>query len=208
MDFGLDVTGSCDCGLDWFLGTWYGATQQGGQRDEFDIFGGVSKDFGFGVVELGYITYNFINGDNPAPHGTGFNPSSNGEIFLGLSTGYAGFDLGLRTFYGVQGVARHNTTIEGTIGYSVEVFNTIIGLEAKAGMFAGPGVVNSAGLSNNLNGASSIDGLAYQSIKASTDISLADDITFSPYVAYHQSAEELVNGLDGFVGGATFAYNF
>lgn len=204
MDFGLDVSGDCDCGLNWFAGAWYGATQLGRQRDELDLFGGVSKDLGFGTIEAGYITYNFINSDVNGKT----NASSNGEVFLGLSTGYAGFDLGLRTFYGVQGQARNNTTIEGTIGYSVEVYNTVIGLEAKAGMFAGPGSPNAINNSGWSNPGSSIDGLAYTSITASTDFALADDITFSPYVSYLQAAEELTQGLDGFVGGATFAYNF
>lgn len=188
VDFGLDIGGSCDCGLDWYLGTWYAATESAA-TDEFDVFAGVTKDLGFGSVDLGYVNYSYMDTGIP----------SDGEIYLGLSTGYQGFDLGLTTSFGVQGIWKNVTTIEGSVGYGYDVSDQLsLGVSVVGGYFAGQ-----AGM----------DGIAYGSATLSGDYALSDSITLSPYVTYVETAEEYNvfgntgNG-DGFHGGISLSFGF
>lgn len=191
-DFGLDFTGSCNCGMDWYAGAWFANTFSSIATNEFDLFAGVTKDFGFGSVDLGYISYSYNDS----------NTTTDNEVYLGASTGYEGLELGLTTSFGLGGRARNTTWIEGTIGFSQEIFDNTIGIELASGYQAG---------SN-----SDIGGLAYGSITASSDLAIADDITLSPYLSYIQTAEEyrtnrrgaLGNGLDGFVVGTTLSFSF
>ncbi len=182
-DFGLDFAGSCDCGVDWYAGAWYAATDT---TDEFDIFFGASKDLGIGTVDLGYIHYAY-----PGAEG-----SSDSEVYLGLSTGYAGFELGLTTSVGIGGASQNTTWIEGSAGYGLEVSGYALALEFVAGYQAG---------------ANGIDKLGYYGANLSTDIAVSDDITLSPYISYIQSHDDLNDGdggFNGFYGGASVSFAF
>jgi len=177
-DFGLDFAGSCDCGLDWYAGLWYAQDA----TNELDIFAGVTKDLGFGTIDLGYITYTYPSSGN-----------SDSEIYVGLSTSYQGLDLGLTTSFGLDGEYGEDVTwIEGSIGYGVDLAGYAVALEVATGYQTGD---------------AGIDGFAYGSITASTDVALNDSMTLSPYVSYIQTSDAY-QGFHGFVGGASLSFSF
>ena len=177
VDFGLDLAGSCDCGLDWYAGVW-DASVEDADAEETDVFAGISKDLGFGAIDLGGIVYTYSDATKREAEG-----------YIGLSTSVAGLDLGLTYSHGFDGAVDGTNWIEGTIGYGIELAGQAIGLELGAG-------------STNKDG-----GLGYYSATASTDVALSEAITLSPYVSYVQTGEE-ISGDDGFFGGASLSFSF
>ncbi len=187
-DFGLDFSGSCDCGLDWYAGIWYASTDT---TDELDIFFGATKDLGFGTVDFGYINYTYPDS----------NTTNDSEIYLGLSTSYRGFDLGFTTSFGLDGALDNVTWFEATLGYTFDVYGYALGLEAATSYQAG---------------ANGVQDFAYSSITASTDISISEDLTFSPYLSYIVNSSDYRDSISGtpgaegdeFIGGASLSFAF
>lgn len=192
VDFGLEVGGACDCGADWYAGLWHGRTLNGNGTtgslyNETDIYAGVSKDLGIGTVDVGFIVYTYDD-----------RTENDSEAYLGLSTGYAGFEIGATTYVGTGGSWKNGVFQEFTAGFGQEVGGVALGIELSAGFAFGQ-----AGYGAD------VDGLATYSATVSTDYSVSDDITLSPYISYVQNNEAWNRGtVDGFVGGVSVGFNF
>ena len=57
-EYGLDIAGSSDCGLDWSAGIW-SISPDGAGDDELDIYASVGKDLGIGSVAAGFTVYTY-----------------------------------------------------------------------------------------------------------------------------------------------------
>ncbi|GHC61245.1 hypothetical protein GCM10007100_30670 [Roseibacillus persicicus] len=189
-EYGLDVSGSCDCGFDWNAGIWYANPSDGDFNDELDIYGSISKDFGAATVSLGFIHYEFDETD-----------ADNSEIFLGLGTSVSGFDLGATLYYGVDGSAGTNPLWgELTAGYGYDFSDMISG---SLGLTVG------ALLDSDTAGDPDY---TWFTIKAGLDIAASEDITVSPYIAYNTNDDDGFLGsaldFDGIYGGVTVSFAF
>jgi len=183
-DFGLDVAGSCDCGVDWYAGIWYASTT-GTAVDELDIFAGISKDLGFGSVDFGYITYTYSEGTQ-----------NDAELYLGFSTTLAGVDLGANWSVGTDGGWESGSWVDLSAGYGYEGLNLELGLGFAFG---------------SANYAPDVDGLATYSATLSYEYAISDDITISPYVSYVINTDDYEGAAgddEHFYGGASLSYAF
>ncbi len=193
VDFGYEVGGACDCGADWYAGLWHGRTLNGNGTtgstfNQTDIYAGVSKDLGIGTVDVGYVVYTFD--DNAR--------ENDSEAYVGLATGYGGFELGATTYVGTGGNWKNGVFQEFTAGFAQEVGGVALGIELAAGFAYGQ-----AGYGPD------VDGLATYSATVSTDYMVSDDITISPYVSYIQNNEAWnINTVDGFVAGVSLGFAF
>lgn len=195
FDFGFDVGGSCDCGLDWYAGIWQGRTSDDSPYNETDIYAGVTKDLGFGSVDLGVITYTYDDGtDNDA------------EIYVGLSTSVAGIDFGSTTSIGVAGAWEDGIWQQFTLGYGIDLNDkTSVGFELATGLAFG-----------NAFYADDIDGFALFQATLSVEHALSDDVTLSPYVSYVTTDDDYTGttapGVDltyeGLIVGASLSFTF
>ena len=187
-DFGLDVTDSCDCGFDWYIGTWYGATTNGSPYNETDVYGGITKDFGFGSLDLGFITYTYDDGTQ-----------NDSEAYIGLSTGFAGLELGSTTYIGTGGSWKNGVYQELTASYGQEVNDAFsLALDLGLGFAFGQAAYGP-----------DVDGLANYSATLTGNLAISENATLSPYVSYIQNNEAWNRDtVDGFVGGVKLAFTF
>ncbi|MDP0490975.1 MAG: hypothetical protein Q7Q71_08000 [Verrucomicrobiota bacterium JB023] len=189
-EYGLDFAGSCECGLDWAAGVWYANPSDGALNDELDIYGAVSKDLGYGSVELGFIHYEFDE-----------NGADNTEIYLGLGAAYAGIDLGAALYY----------VVDGSLGG-----NPLYGeLSAEYGYDVSDALSVSFGLSlgSYLDGDDVVDGYTTYGARLGADYAISEDLTLSPYVAYSETDNYNagfmgVDDFSGFFGGVSLAFSF
>lgn len=194
-EYGLNFSGSCDCGLDWSAGIW-GISPDGedGAIDELDIYAAVSKDFGALTVSAGFTAYTYQN--------AGVNDDA--EVFLGVSGGAFGLDLGLTAFFGTDGIYQEQILLEGSVGYTHEISDTV---DLNAGFVLG--YVADDGQAVYANDT----GVAYYSATLSLDVALSDDLTLSPYVSYVDGDGGVINAPDAFIedgliGGAKLTFSF
>lgn len=202
FQYGLDLSGECDCGLDWAAGIRYQSadttdfTGAGSTNiDRLDIFGSVTKDFGIGSLELGVIHYtfndNFFGGDFS-------------EVFVGVGTQYAGIDFGAKYFYAFESSGgnfsgENASWGELTAGYTHEYSDS---LAVNLGL----------GIGSTLD-ADGGDSYMNYNARLSFDFAVSEDITVSPYLAYN-SAENFnstrigVDDLDGIYGGVVVGFSF
>jgi len=193
--YGLDFAGSCDCGLDWSAGIW-GISPDGedGAADELDIYASVSKDFGGLTATAGFIAYTYPNG--------GF--TDDADVFLGLSGSAYGLDAGVTVFFGTDGQYQEQILVEGKVGYTHEVSDTVsLNAAFVIGYIADDGQ----------GGYSYDEGLAYYSATLSAKIALSEDITLAPYVSYVDGNGGTINYVDsaiedGVIGGAKLTFSF
>ncbi len=195
-EYGLQVSGSCDCGLDWSAGIWSISPDNGpsttGVVDELDIFASVSKDFGGVTVATGFTAYTY---DGSAP--------DDAEVFLGLSGEQFGLSYGLTAFFGTDGVLEEQILLEGSLGYSFDINDKVsASVGTTFGYIADEGEALYA----------SEDGKAYFIATFSLDIALSEEITLSPYVSYVDSYGQTINAgtnyADGVIGGAKLSFSF
>lgn len=189
-EFGLDFSGSCDCGFDWSAGIW-SITPDGGDNDELDIYGEVSKDLGFGSVAVGFASYQYDGG-----------AEDDSEVYLGLSAEpVKGFEVGFKAYFGVDGAIEDQILLEGALGYTFIISPNIA---AKVG------VVYGYMADEGVGGYSDDEGSVYGAATLALDIAVSEDITFSPYVAYVDGEEKRLVGTEqeGLIGGAKVTFKF
>ena len=191
-EYGLDIAGSSDSGLDWSAGIWsISPDGEDGNVDELDIYASVSKDLGIGSIAAGFTVYTYDGGGN-----------DDAEVYLGLSTQSCGLDLGLTVFFGTDGNFEDEVLLEGTIGYSFEVSSkTTANIGITYGYMLDEGV---ATLGAN------DDGEVYASASISLDYAVSDSITFSPYVSYNEGEDSRIGAgaADGAHVGASVSFSF
>ena len=189
-DFGIDVSGECDCGLGWYAGLWNGrmSNNNGGsfEYNETDVYGGVTKDLGFGSIDLGAVTYTYDDGTE-----------NDSEIYLGLSTSAFGLDFGSTTSVGTGGSWKNGVWQEFTAGYGIDLNDTTsLGLELGAGFAFGQ-----AGYGAD------VDGLASYTATLSLDKALSDDLGAGVYVTNIQNNEAWAGGADYTVAGVALSFS-
>lgn len=187
-DFGIDVSETTSYGFDWYIGAWYGATANNSPYNETDVYGGVTKDFGFGALDIGFITYTYDDGTE-----------NDSEAYIGLSTKYGGLELASTTYVGTGGSWKNGVFQEFTASYGHKVNDYLaLGLDLGLGFAYGQ-----AGYGPD------VDGLANYSSTLTADIALSENSTLSPYLSYIQNNEAWnLNTVEGFVAGITLAFNF
>ena len=195
IDFGIDVGGSSDFGVDWYAGLWYGSTTNDSDYNETDIYFGLTKDFGFGTADIGLVTYTYDD-----------DKANDSEIYLGLSTEFAGLSLGSTTSVGTGGLWENGVYQEFTLGYGFDVSSNASGaLDLSAGLLFG-----------NAGYASDVDGFGTLSATLSVEVAFSEDITLSPYVQYVFNTDDFEDAADdagsvtrdGFLAGASVSFAF
>ncbi len=190
FEYGLDFSGSCDCGLDWAAGIWFiSPDNEDGNIDELDIYGEVSKDVGFGTLALGFTAYTYDSG------------ADDSEVYLSASTELAGLSAGLSVFFGTDGILTDQVLIEGSLGYSFDFSNKVSGeLSISAGYIADEGDGGYAG----------DDGYAYGNVSLSASYALSDEMTLSPYISYTDGQSDILgaSAYRGTYAGVSLAYSF
>jgi len=196
FEWGIDASGSCECGFDWSIGVWsISPDNEDGSDDEFDIFGEISKDLGCGTLALGFTNYDYDNS------GT----TDDTEIYFGGTTEFAGVEAGLTLLYGVDGVLDEQFLLIGSLAYGFDVSDKISAeLSVSAGYIADEG---------KNGGYATDDGFAYSTTTLAFEYAVSEDITFSPYVSYTDGDSSTINGASnnvfhGFYGGASVSYSF
>lgn len=195
FEYGLNLAGSCDCGLDWSAGVWHISPDQGGRvDDELNVYAAVSKDLGFATAALGFTNYQY---DGAA---------DDSEVFLGFSGDFAGISGGLTAFFGTDGALQDQILLEGDLGYAIEINDkTTVNFGLTYGYILEDGKVGTRPQYAAGNGK------AYFSASVSADIALSDDITLSPYVSFVEAYDQNIaaaNVQDGFVSGAKISFSF
>ena len=193
FEYGLDFAGTCDCGLDWSAGIWGISPDNDaggafdGNSDELDIYAAVSKTLGGTTVSLGFNAYTF---DTAA---------DDSEVFIGVAGNVYGLDAGLTAFFGTDGTFERQILLEGNLGYSFGITNTVSG---NVGVTYGVIADDGAGIYSNGNGS------AYFSANFSLDIILSDEMTLSPYVSVVDGADRIGGVDEEIVAGASLSFSF
>lgn len=173
--YGFDVAGSCDCGFDWSAGIWYAEIDgppAGFTDEELDIYGEVSKDFGFGTIGLGFVRYIFPDDDNV----DGADADTT-ELYLSYGTSAYGLDLGAIAYLDVDAFAS-NFYGELSVAYGHDFTENISGeLGVNVGFFD--------------------DGYAQTTVTLGLSIAVSEEISVNPYIAYSDTGSDY----DDFLGG-------
>lgn len=187
-EYGLDVAGSCDCGLDWSAGIWYANPSDSEFNDELNIYGEIGKDFGAFNAAVGFIHYEFddtLDADNT-------------EAYVSLGTSYMGLDLGVAYYHVIDGDTGSNPSwAEVSASYSYDVSDTL-------------GV--SLGVTYGFTVDDDNSGFDYHNINValSADYAASEAITISPYIAFNSAGD--VDGAftdyDGVYGGVLVNFSF
>ena len=197
FEYGLAVAGEADNGLVWRASIWSispDGTDTNTSPDELDINAEIEKDLGFGKLAAGFTAYTY---DSSAANPAG----DDSEVYLGLSAQQSGVDFGLTVFYGTDGALDEQVLLEGTIGYGFTVSNNVSG---KIGVAYG------YMLDEGKGGYSNDDGGVYTSAILSFDVTISEDITFSPYVKYIDGSTNRIGAAahNGVIGGAAVKFSF
>lgn len=200
FDFGLDFAGSCDCGFDWSAGFWYGSYDTMALADndeELDLYAGISKDLGFGSLELGFIRYLFPDDVTLGSDAT--------EIYLSYSTEFNVVELNGTFYYVVQ-----SEQFSDLVGDWYLDLSATYGFEVAEGLSGEFGVGVAFFNDDSVGGQ---DGLANYSAHLSLTKQVSDDISVSPYVAVVFNDDDYNpdlggSGEDYVYGGIRTTFNF
>lgn len=195
--YGLDFGGSCDCGLDWSAGVWYGNFDNPAGDEELDIYGAISKDFGSFSAELGFIQFIFPDADN----------GDNTEVYLTLATEVSGVELHASAYWNV--LTDDNSVLdEGDFYYEVGAsygFDLTDKLSASAGVTVGFADADLADTS----------GFAHVTLNLGLSYAVSDNISIDPYIGYSNADSDYNDAFlgagtdeDTFYGGVSVGYSF
>lgn len=181
IESGVDVSAEY-AGFGVSAGAWYATFQNPGTDDELDLYGEISKDFGFVSAAVGFIYY-YYPSDSASPLS---------ETYFSLSGSYLGFDTSLTYFWDTKG--DNDGYTEGYAGKGFELspcltLNTgaTLGYQWEEGE------------------------LSHVAAKVSLDWAFTENATLSPYIAHSWalSEEGLYEGSENqFYGGAILAVSF
>jgi len=185
--YGLDASGSCDCGVNWNAGVW-GINPDNG-ANEFDYYLGVSKEFGAGEVSFGYTAYTYDD-----------NTPNDSELYLGYSGEVAGLSYGLTYFYGLEGALDDADFIQGDLSYGYDLSETLSAeIAVQAGYF--------------FDTATDYDGLGWYTISLGLSAALSDSITLGGHISYTEGDDDVdyigtSTASDSIYGGVSLSFAF
>ncbi|MGE9266619.1 MAG: TorF family putative porin [Verrucomicrobiales bacterium] len=178
FEYGLDFTGSTECGFDWNAGVWL--ADFGDNAQERDFYASASKSFGLVDLELGAIRYDFDS-----------NGGDTTELFLGAGTEFSGVALAAKVYYDVD-AADGATYGELSASKSFELPSDIeLAVSANYGLTL----------------ADYADDYYTYGLSIAASKELAEGLTGSIYVAGEITENHASDGDDLF-GGASLAYSF
>lgn len=197
FSYGIDASGSCDCGFDWYAGVWFGSYRSGdldgfngNDENETDIYGGVSKDLGFVTASVGFIHFSF---DSNNTGGLGVSEDTT-EIVFGLSKSIGVIDLDFTWYEDVD--AFDSTYVEFNASHSRE-------LTDRATLNLGLGF-------GNYDDFGGTDSYLFYSVTTGVDYALSDKLTLSTYITaeFTEGARNVTNVEDNeFFGGASLSFS-
>jgi len=171
-------------GLNFSGGLWYGSIEKSDLFDgpgfaipshysELDIYGAVSKDFGFVTAHLGYIWYIYQDNDVVTPVGSFKLRDDAQELYFGLSR---------EIYWGINGALTYYMPVEGENGGYLELgldktFKLHECVDLVAGVKAGYFV--------------EAHDWAHVTPSLTLNIKVKDNVTISPYVAYSFEGDDL-----------------
>jgi len=193
--YSLNASGSCNCGVDWNAGIWYSEAEQNGAGpdEELNIYGGISKDLGFGTFELGFTRFIF----------TDVNSGGNTELYLSYSTELSGIDLSATVYYNADADSA-SATNTGDLYYDLGAEYSF-DISEKLSASVGVGI---AFFDNDDE-----SGLANYSGTISASYAASEEITVTPYVSLvlndSDYIDSLAAGQDDFLfAGVNISYAF
>lgn len=161
---------------------------------ELDLYGQVSKDFGWLTASVGYIWYHYADTELTTPAGSTKLIDDSQEIFFGVSREIAwGIQGSLTYFWDIE--TDNGGYTELALSKSLEICDkTSLDLAVKTGYLIEEG------------------GFSYIQPMATLNYKVTDTVTISPYLAYSVELDELdtVAGPSGnrFYGGVKLAVSF
>ena len=181
-------------------GIWYAEFDAGSDLDptsptfgeafsdeELDIYAGISKDFGFGTLGLGFIRFIFPDDDN----------AGNTEIYLTYGTSFAGIDLGGGVYWNAQ-ADDNSVTDQDDLYYEL---SASYGHDFTDKLSGSVGVV--VGF-NNTNGG--LNGFSHVTTTLGLSYAVSENVSVDPYLAYAGADEDLDS--DSFFGGVSVGFSF
>ncbi|MDB4373725.1 hypothetical protein N9Z50_01820 [Akkermansiaceae bacterium] len=182
-EYGIDFTGDCNCGATWNAGIW--RADYALAEDEFNIYGGVSKDFGGVELSLGLIRY--ITGDSTT------------EISLGAGTSLGGLDVSAAIYYDVDS-NDGNMWGELSVGKSYDVGGATLDIAANIGTT----------LDADASATNNPDDYVTYGISAALSKELGDNLTGSIYIAAETTEGRRAGDTEGddLYGGISLSYGF
>jgi hypothetical protein len=179
VEAGADVKAEV-AGIGLSAGAWCGSFDNSGAANqdvrEFDLYGQISKDFGFVTVASGYIYRNFESNETNLDWE---NPPSQ-EVYFALSRQFYGIDLSLSYYWGIEG--ENDGYSECSIGRSFELSRCVaLNCGARLGYQIEEGQLSAL------------------TTKLSVDWEFVQHAKLSPFVAY---AISLCDDVDTWYAGA------
>jgi len=180
-------------GLTLSGGLWYGSIENSDllqgpgfavpdHYSELDLYGEVSKDFGFLTAYVGYVWYHFEQQDVVIPGATFKLRDDAQELYFGLSREICcGINGALTYYWSVEGGNRAGTGDNG--GYLELALDKTFKLHECVDLVAGlkTGYFIEEG------------GFAHVTPQVSVNVKVKDNVTISPYVAYSIEGSELAS---------------
>ncbi len=191
LDFGQDlIETGVDVAWEWnglglSAGAWY-ATFENTNTDfqELDLYGEVSKDFGFANLAVGYIWYNNMT--------AGGRVDDAQEVYFSIGREFFGFDVSLTHFWDIE--TDNDGYAELALGKGFELSPCL--------------TLNTGGV---LGYQWEQSDFAHATAKVSLDWAFTETATLSPYIAHSWalSEEGLYGGSENnFFGGAILSVSF
>ncbi|MGC4015730.1 MAG: hypothetical protein QM755_14580 [Luteolibacter sp.] len=173
-------------GLTFSGGLWYGSIENSDlfngpgfsvpdHYSELDVYGEVSKDFGFATAFVGAIWYHYQDSDVVTPVGDFKLRDDSTEIYFGLSR---------EIYWGINGSVTYYWAVEGDNGgYTELALDKTFKLHDCVDLVAGvkTGYFFEAG------------GWAHVTPQLTLNVKVTDTFTVSPYLAYSIEGDELAN---------------
>ncbi|WP_338288474.1 hypothetical protein [Luteolibacter sp. LG18] len=171
-------------GLTFSGGLWYGSIENSDlfnfgpigipdHYSELDVYGEVSKDFGFATAYVGAIWYHYADNDIATPFGDIKLRDDSSELYFGLSR---------EIYWGINGSLTYYWALEGENGGYTELaldktFKLHDCVDLVAGVKTGYFIEES--------------GFAHITPQLTLNVKVTDTFTVSPYVAYSIEGDEL-----------------
>ena len=201
VEAGADVKGKA-AGLDLSAGAWYGTfdgtddisgVRGGNNVNELDLYGDVSKDFGFLTGSIGYIFRNYDQGNLLGTEDTQ-------EIYFGISRDFGCVAASLTYYWGVGSTSPEVGVTEGytefALSHSFELSPCL-----------------ALNVSTNVGYLSEDDRFTAWTTKVALDWGFAEHAKLSPFIAASLAMGEADRTIwyttsNQFVGGAMLSVNF
>lgn len=165
-------------GLDFTAGAWYGSYENNSSNiDELDLTFGVSKDLGWARFNTGYIWYN-TDADS-------FGTEDTAEVYVGFSKDLC-YGLSSSLTYFIDASGELSSDEGDNNGYSE--FSL-----AKSDLF-----LEGLTLSNDLGYLVEKGQLSHNTTKLGYDLSISENATLTPYIAYTWELDALEEHGQGF----------